>query len=98
MARNHVSLEGTVTTPPFIRRQPGNYTVASFKLSVPDEEADRSDTFRIVGWNGLATFIEDNLKQGMTVSVEGALRTRTIPSTSALVTEVVARHIKPEST
>lgn len=84
MGLNKVILAGNIGKDPEIRHLEGGIAVARFSLATSESYKDKSgqridqtEWHNIVVWRGLAENAEKYLKKGMSVYVEGKLRTRT---------------------
>ena len=80
---NKVILVGNLGKDPEIRHLEGGTSVAKFPLATTESYKDKNgnrteqtEWHNIVVWRGLADVAEKYLKKGMTVYVEGKLRTR----------------------
>ena len=80
---NKVILVGNLGKDPEVRHLEGGVAVAKFTLATSESYKDKSgqridqtEWHNIVVWRGLADVAEKYLKKGMTVYVEGKLRTR----------------------
>ena len=80
---NKVILVGNLGKDPEVRHLEGGTAVASFSLATTESYKDKSgqridqtEWHNIVVWRGMAEAAEKFLKKGMTVYVEGKLRTR----------------------
>ncbi len=80
---NKVILVGNIGKDPEVRHLEGGVAVASFSLATAEsykdktgQRIDQTEWHNIVVWRGLAEAAEKNLKKGMTIYVEGKLRTR----------------------
>src|ERR1035437_2959532 len=80
---NKVILVGNLGKDPEVRHLEGGTAVASFSLATTESYKDKSgqridqtEWHNIVVWRGMAEVAEKYLKKGMTVYVEGKLRTR----------------------
>lgn len=83
IALNKVILVGNLGKDPEVRHLEGGVAVASFSLATSDSYKDKSgqrveqtEWHNIVVWRGLAESAEKHLKKGMTIYIEGKLRTR----------------------
>ena len=83
IALNKVILVGNLGKDPEVRHLEGGVAVASFSLATSDSYKDKSgqrveqtEWHNIVVWRGLAESAEKYLKKGMTIYIEGKLRTR----------------------
>ncbi len=81
---NKVILVGNLGKDPEIRHLEGGAAVAKFSLATSEsykdktgQRIDQTEWHNIVVWRGLAEVAEKYLKKGMTIYVEGKLRTRT---------------------
>ncbi|MFI5151429.1 MAG: single-stranded DNA-binding protein [Bacteroidia bacterium] len=80
---NKVILIGNLGRDPEIRHLEGGVSVANFPMATTESYKDKSgnrveqtEWHNIVMWRGLADVAEKYLRKGMTVYVEGKLRTR----------------------
>ena len=80
---NKVILVGNLGKDPEVRHLEGGAAVANFTLATTEVYKDKTGTrqeqtewHNIVVWRGLAEIAEKYLKKGMTIYVEGKLRTR----------------------
>jgi single-strand DNA-binding protein len=80
---NKVILVGNLGKDPEVRHLEGGAVVAKFPLATSESYKDKSgqrieqtEWHNIVVWRGLAEVAEKYLKKGMTIYVEGKLRTR----------------------
>lgn len=80
---NKVILIGNLGKDPEVRHLEGGATVANFPLATTETYKDKNgnrneqtEWHNIVVWRGLADVAEKYLKKGMTIYVEGKLRTR----------------------
>lgn len=80
---NKVILVGNLGKDPEVRHLEGGAAVANFTLATTEVYKDKTGTrqeqtewHNIVVWRGLAEVAEKYLKKGMTIYVEGKLRTR----------------------
>jgi single-strand DNA-binding protein len=80
---NKVILVGNLGKDPEVRHLEGGAAVANFPLATSESYKDKSgqrveqtEWHNIVVWRGLAEVAEKYLKKGMTIYVEGKLRTR----------------------
>jgi single-strand DNA-binding protein len=80
---NKVILIGNLGRDPEVRHLEGGASVANFPIATTESYKDKTGTrvdqtewHNIVMWRGLADVAEKYLKKGMTVYVEGKLRTR----------------------
>lgn len=80
---NKVILVGNLGKDPEVRHLEGGSVVANFSLATTDSYKDKNgnrqeqtEWHTIVVWRGLAEVAEKYLKKGMTIYVEGKLRTR----------------------
>ncbi len=80
---NKVILIGNLGKDPEVRHLEGGAAVANFTLATSESYKDKSgqrieqtEWHTIVVWRGLAEIAEKYLKKGMTIYVEGKLRTR----------------------
>jgi len=80
---NKVILIGNLGKDPEVRHLEGGATVANFPMATTETYKDKNgnrqeqtEWHNIVVWRGLADVAEKYLKKGMTIYVEGKLRTR----------------------
>lgn len=80
---NKVILVGNLGKDPEVRHLEGGVAVASFSIATTEVYKDKTGTrqeqtewHNIVVWRGLAEVAEKYLKKGMTIYIEGKLRTR----------------------
>ena len=80
---NKVILVGNLGKDPEVRHLEGGAVVAKFPLATSESYKDKSgqrieqtEWHNVVVWRGLAEVAEKYLKKGMTIYVEGKLRTR----------------------
>lgn len=100
---NKVILVGNLGKDPEVRYLEGGVAVANFSLATSETYKDKSgqkneqtEWHNIVVWRGLAEVAEKYLKKGMTVYVEGKLRTRSWDDkegTKRYTTEIVADNL-----
>ncbi len=79
---NKVILIGNLGKDPEVRHLPSGSSVASFPLATTESfkdkngnKVDQTEWHNIEVWDGLAKIAEQYLKKGMTVFVEGKIRT-----------------------
>jgi single-strand DNA-binding protein len=80
---NKVILIGNLGKDPEVRHLEGGASVANFTMATSESykdkagnRVDQTEWHNIVMWRGLADVAEKYLKKGMTIYVEGKLRTR----------------------
>ena len=80
---NKVILVGNLGKDPEVRHLEGGAAVANFSIATSESYKDKSgqrieqtEWHNIVVWRGLAEVAEKYLKKGMTIYIEGKLRTR----------------------
>jgi|ERR1035437_10990482 single-strand DNA-binding protein len=80
---NKVILVGNLGKDPEVRHLEGGAVVANFPLATTESYKDKTgqrneqtEWHNIVVWRGLAEIAEKYLKKGMTIYIEGKLRTR----------------------
>lgn len=80
---NKVILVGNLGKDPEVRHLEGGAAVANFTMATTEVYKDKTGTrqeqtewHNIVVWRGLAEVAEKYLKKGMTIYIEGKLRTR----------------------
>ena len=85
MAVNKVILLGNVGRDPEVRYVDKNVAVASFSLATTERGfttangtvvPDRTEWHNIVAWRSLAQLVENYVKRGSTLYIEGKLQTR----------------------
>ena len=83
IALNKVILVGNLGKDPEVRHLEGGVAVASFSLATSESYKDKAgqrieqtEWHNIVVWRALAESAEKYLKKGMTIYIEGKLRTR----------------------
>lgn len=98
---NKVILVGNVGKDPEIRYFENEQSVANFSLATTErgyktkdgkEVPDRTEWHNLVAWRGLAKVVENYVKKGSQIYVEGRLRTRSYDDANGVkryVTEVV---------
>jgi len=82
---NKVILIGNLGKDPEVRHLENGSTVANFSIATSESYTDKNtgerkeitDWHNIVVWRGLAKVVEQYLKKGMKVYIEGKLKTRT---------------------
>ncbi|MGQ0828532.1 MAG: single-stranded DNA-binding protein [Bacteroidota bacterium] len=99
---NKVILVGNLGKDPEVRHLEGGASVASFSLATSESYKDKSgqrieqtEWHNIVVWRGLAEIAEKYLKKGMTIYIEGKLRSRSWDDKEGnkrYTTEVVGDH------
>ena len=79
--RNSVMLIGRPGAEPEVRNLSNNNKVARFSLAVderrmnaPREWVNDTQWFRVVAWGKTAERVENNVKKGLQIAVEGSLR------------------------
>lgn len=83
MGINHITLVGNMVRNPEMRYTPNGIPTTQFTLAVtrpPRQEGQTSevtDYIRVVTWRKLAETVNEQVKKGDVVSVEGRLLTRT---------------------
>ena len=100
---NSVQVLGNLTRDPQIRATKTGRAVASFSIAVnrsyttpQGETRELTDFINVVAWGGLAESVENQLKKGARVFVEGRYSTRSYEAQDGArryVTEVVANLI-----
>src|SRR5471030_1423294 len=80
---NKVILVGNLGKDPEVRYLEGGSVVANFTLATSEsykdktrKMVDQTEWHNVVVWRGLAEIAEKYLKKGMTIYIEGKLRTR----------------------
>jgi single-strand DNA-binding protein len=96
---NKVILVGNLGKDPEVRHLEGGAAVANFSLATSESYKDKNgqrveqtEWHNIVVWRGLAEVAEKYLKKGMTIYLEGKLRTRSYDDKDGhkkYITEVV---------
>lgn len=81
MGINHIALMGTIIRGPEFRMTPNGVPTANFSLAVTrpprqDGGAEITDYVRVVIWRALAEKVNETVKKGDLVVVEGRLTTR----------------------
>ena len=104
MSVNRVILVGNLGKDPEIRNLEGGAKVASFPLATSEkytnrngEKVDQTEWHNIQVWGKLADIVEQWMKKGQMVYVEGRLRTRTWEDKEKVkryTTEIIADNIK----
>lgn len=97
---NKVILVGNIGKDPEVRHLENGASVANFSLATSEsykdktgKRVDQTEWHNIVLWRGLADFAKQYLKKGMTIYIEGKLRTRSWEDKEGhkrSITEVVA--------
>ncbi|MEI6487310.1 MAG: single-stranded DNA-binding protein [Bacteroidota bacterium] len=96
---NKVILVGNLGKDPEVRHLEGGASVASFSLATSEVFKDKSgnrkeqtEWHNIVVWRGLADIAEKYLRKGMTIYLEGKIRSRSYDKDGAkhYITEIVA--------
>lgn len=100
---NKVILVGNLGKDPEVRHLEGGVAVANFSLATSETYKDKSgqkneqtEWHNVVAWRGLAEVAEKYLKKGMTVYIEGKLRTRSWDDkegSKRYTTEIVADNL-----
>ncbi len=100
---NKVILIGNLGKDPIITRTTEGLLVANFSLATTEryrdsqgEKQEKTEWHRIVTWNKLAEIVEEFLKKGSKVCVEGKLSTRSWEDNGrkVYVTEIIASSIE----
>lgn len=106
MSVNKVILLGHVGRDPEVKYFDNGSAVASFTLATTErgytatngtQVPDRTEWFNIVAWRGLAKIVEQFVKKGSPLYIEGKLRTRSYDDANKIkryVTEVYADQIE----
>ena len=98
---NKVILVGHVGGSPSMRFTKEGLPVASFSLATHElkkDETEHTEWHNIVAWSKMGEFVEQYIKKGQLVCVEGALRTRkwgAKDNTTHSTTEIFANNIIP---
>ena len=98
---NRVILIGHIGGAPDIRFTKGGRLVASFSLAtheIKKDQEEHTEWHNIVAWGKIGEFVEQYIKKGQLVCVEGSLRTRkwvAKDDASHSITEVFANNIIP---
>lgn len=100
---NKVILVGNLGKDPEVRHLEGGVAVANFSLATSETYKDKNgqkneqtEWHNVVVWRGLAEVAEKYLKKGMTIYIEGKLRTRSWDDkegTKRYTTEIVAENL-----
>ena len=100
--RNKVQLIGNLGKDPEIRYTPEGKQLAKFSMAInrsyknkEGETIDDTQWFNIEAWTGLAKIIEEYLKKGDRVYIEGRLKTESydIDGETKYFTKIVAREL-----
>lgn len=104
MAYNKVIIMGNVGADPEVRTLQGGGKVASLRVATTEKYKDRDGSVKevtewhnVVVWNKPAEFVEQNIKKGSLVFVEGKLTTRQWvdqSGTKRYVTEIKSESIQ----
>ncbi len=106
MSVNKVILLGNVGKDPDVRHLDNNVSVASFSLATTErgyttqagvQIPDKTEWHNIVAWRGLAKIVEDYVKKGTPIYVEGKIRTRSWEDQNGVkryTTEIYADNIE----
>lgn len=104
MSLNKVMLIGNVGADPNVRYLEGNAKVASFTLATTERYKDRNGEQRentewhnIVAWRSTADVVENYVKKGTQLYVEGKIRTRNYTDQTGVkkyITEITADTIQ----
>lgn len=103
MGINHITLVGQLVRSPEMRMTPNGIPTTQFSVAVtrpPRQEGQThevTDYVRVVTWRKLAETVNETVKKGDTVSVEGRLLTRTFEQNGQRrkVVEVEAQSVEP---
>ncbi len=101
---NKVILIGNVGKDPDVRYLEGNVPVARFPLATSEtyrnrdgEKVTQTEWHNIVIWRGLAKVVEDYVKKGQALYIEGKIKTRSFDDKSGnkrYITEIVADNMQ----
>ena len=102
---NKVQIIGNIGADPVLRSMPDGTRVAtvsvattrSWKDRTSGEKKDHTEWHRVVFFRGLADIVEQYLKKGAQIFVEGTLRTRSYKDKDGIerwVTEIVGREMQ----
>ena len=100
---NKVILIGHVGNLPSIRYTKKGVLVASFSLATHDTQNEKEHTewHHVVSWGALGSFVEENIKKGQLLYVEGKLKTRKWETKDGFFlskTEILASSVIPLET
>ena len=98
---NLVVLIGNLASEPEVRQTSGGATVANFRLAVQRNFKNQqgnydADFLPVQCWKNTAEYVNNYLKKGMKVAVEGSIQTRSYDAqdgSKRYVTEVIARSV-----
>ena len=100
---NKVILVGNLGKDPEVRTLDNGAKVASFSLATSEtykdkqgNKVDQTEWHNIVAWRGLAEVVEKYMRKGMTVYLEGKIRTRSYEKdgNKRYTTEIIADTIQ----
>ncbi|HHJ11047.1 MAG TPA: single-stranded DNA-binding protein [Bacteroidetes bacterium] len=101
---NKVILIGNVGKDPEVRYLEGNVPVAHFPLATSEtyrnrdgEKVTQTEWHNIVVWRGLAKVVEDYVKKGQALYIEGKIRSRSYEDKNGnkrYITEIVADNLQ----
>jgi len=101
---NKVILIGNVGKDPDVRYLEGNVPVAHFPLATSEtyrnrdgEKVTQTEWHNIVVWRGLAKVVEDYVKKGQALYIEGKIRSRSYEDKTGnkrYITEIVADNLQ----
>ena len=98
---NKVILIGNVGNLPEVRYTKEGNPVSTFSLATHElkrEEQEHTEWHHIVAWGKVGEFVEEYIKKGQLVCVEGRLRTRKWTSKEGInvsKTEIIANNVVP---
>lgn len=93
---NSVILLGRLTRNPELKTTPSGKEVVTFNLAV-NRNKDTADFITCVAWENMAKFMNQYLKQGSLIVVQGSLQTRSYDrkdGSKAMATEVIVSNIE----
>lgn len=101
---NKAILVGNVGNDPEVRHIDNDTSVANFSLATTEtymnksgERVSNTEWHRIVAWRGLAKVVENYIKKGTQLYIEGRIQTRSYEDSNGVkkyTTEIVADNIK----
>ena len=98
---NKVILIGNVGSLPEVRYTKEGSPVSTFSLATHElkkEEQEHTEWHHVVSWGKIGEFVEEYIKKGQLVCVEGRLRTRKWVSKEGISlskTEIIANNVVP---
>ena len=98
---NKVILIGNVGNLPEVRYTKEGSPVSTFSLATHElkrEEQEHTEWHHIIAWGKVGEFVEEYIKKGQLVCVEGRLRTRkwtSIEGINVSKTEIIANNVVP---